>query len=246
VRIAIFSDIHANLVALEAVMADWREEVDLAWCLGDVVGYGPEPNACVELVRSAAAVCVAGNHDWAAVGRIDTADFNELAATAADWTSRQLTPDAIEYLENLPLRHQSGEFGLAHGSPRDPIWEYVVSAQTAAANMLAYPGAAWFVGHSHVAGGYSLGETDSGTLEIRTESVVYGQWLPLGDRRHLINVGSVGQPRDGDPAARYVILDVEERAYHRRRVRYNFARTQARMREVGLPEPLARRLARGR
>jgi predicted phosphodiesterase len=246
VRIAIFSDVHANLVALDAVMADWQSRVDLVWCLGDIVGYGPEPNACVELVRAVAPVCVAGNHDWAAVGRIDTEDFNELAATAAEWTGRQLTTDAINYLENLPLRHQAGEFGLAHGSPRDPIWEYVLSDEIAAANLLEYPGATWFVGHSHVAGSYSLGETASGTLAIRTEPVFYDRWLPLGDRRHLINVGSVGQPRDADPASRYVILDVEGQAYQRRRVSYDIARTQARMRSVGLPEPLVRRLAVGR
>jgi diadenosine tetraphosphatase ApaH/serine/threonine PP2A family protein phosphatase len=244
-RVAVISDIHANLGAFEAVIADWGD-VDAVWCLGDVVGYGPDPQACLERLCELTDVCVAGNHDWAAAGRIDRAAFNDLAAEAAAWTAEQLSDEAIEYLAGLPTIAQIGEFTLTHGSPRDPIWEYILSPYEAAENFEYFDGQACFVGHTHVPLGYSLAPApnEDGWL-LQSEPPVYDEVRKLGTCRHLINVGSVGQPRDGDPRACYLILDPDSGRFLRRRVSYNVAATQKRMRRAGLPRQLSARLAVG-
>jgi diadenosine tetraphosphatase ApaH/serine/threonine PP2A family protein phosphatase len=174
--------------------------------------------------------------------------FNDFAAEAAEWTARQLSAEAIDYLAGLPAIVRLGEFTLAHGSPRDPIWEYVVSAEEAAPNFDWFEGTACFVGHSHVPVGFSVSSSARSDvfLDVATEPVDYASYCELGARRHLINVGSVGQPRDGDPRACYLILDTIDRRYCRRRVSYDISRTQVRMQEVGLPRPLWQRLRVGR
>lgn len=244
-RVAIISDVHGNLAALEGVIADMRE-VDAVWCLGDIVGYGPDPQACVDRVRALAQTAVVGNHDLAAVGQLDLLTFNDLAAESAEWTARQLDADARDYLTNLPLREVRADFQLVHGSPRDPVWEYLSDPSQAADNFACFVGLACFVGHTHVPVGFSCEPGDDDGLTVQTEPVRYGKSIDLRNRRHILNVGSVGQPRDGDPRARYVILDTEIRAYERRRVVYDVARTQERLRVVGAHPLLAARLERGR
>ena len=151
-RYAILSDIHANLTAFEAVLDDIEHQggVEKVWCLGDVVGYGPEPHQCVELLRQCNHVCVAGNHDLAAIGKVDTAYFNPDAATACHWTAQQLSSEDIKYLESLSLVIEGGDFTLAHGSPREPIWEYLLSASSAKENFAYFKSRFCLVGHSHV------------------------------------------------------------------------------------------------
>ena len=244
-RVAVISDVHANLAAFEAVIADWGT-VDAVWHLGDIVGYGPDPLECIDRLRSLPSVSIAGNHDWAAIGKIDTSTFNPVAAEAVDWTARHLTPDAITYLGELPCIIHEGDFTLAHGSPRDPIWEYVLDIQAARENFAAFTTSVCFIGHSHVPLAFSAAPGGSSVpVDVRLEPVTYEE-VPLGGRRHLINVGSVGQPRDLDPAARYLLLDTDRRVYRRRRVEYPIERTQQRMRDVGLPSVLWRRLEFGR
>jgi len=245
-RVAIISDIHANLTAFEAVIADWGT-VDAVWCLGDIVGYGPDPVACIDRLRGLTDVCVAGNHDWAATGRLDRSEFNDLAAFAAEWTYHQLPADTRSYLDGLDLVRVESEFTLAHGSPRDPIWEYILDRSQAAENFGWFGGPVCFVGHSHIPLAFSTDPPSTGVAPVvRLDRPRYRGASNLGERRHIINVGSVGQPRDGDPAARYVILDTERRLYYRRRVIYDVARTQERMRQAGLPPGLWLRLAHGR
>jgi diadenosine tetraphosphatase ApaH/serine/threonine PP2A family protein phosphatase len=241
VRIAIISDVHANLAALEAVIADWGT-VDAVWHLGDLVGYGPDPVECVERLRSLTSVSLAGNHDWAAIGRLDPSDFNALALEAIRWTAQQLTPQVRSYLAGLPTMHIAGDFTLVHGSPRDPIREYVLSTSVARACFAAFDSQVCFIGHSHIPLGFRL-QSDTGKVEPLPLSYAETE---LGTDRQLINVGSVGQPRDGDPAARYLILDTDRRCYQRRRVEYPIEQTQERMRRAGLPSALWLRLAYGR
>jgi len=245
VRVAVISDIHANLAAFDAVIADWGG-VDAVWSLGDVVGYGPDPVECIERLCALPSVGIAGNHDWAAIGRVDPATFNPAAAEAIAWTSRQLTPAARAYLEELPSIREDDEYTLAHGSPRDPIWEYLLGPTAAWENFAAFTGVVCFIGHSHRPLAFTLEpHARDGPSDVHSEPLHYAE-TALGNRRHLINVGSVGQPRDHDPAARYVILDTERRVYERRRVEYPIEKTQQRMLDLGLPSVLATRLSSGR
>ena len=241
-RACVISDIHGNLHALEAVLdAVETEAPDELWCLGDLVGYGPRPNACCRLVAERAAVCLVGNHDLAALGRIDLAEFNADAAASARWTASALEADARTFLESLVPASSRAEVGLYHASPRDPVWEYVLSAEAAAAGILAAPESVVLVGHSHVALEFSL-EADrlaGGLAPDGTEVDLAraGRWL--------LNPGSVGQPRDGDARSAYLVLDLDGRTGAFRRVAYAIERTQEEMREQGLPEGLAARLEHG-
>lgn len=257
-RIAIVSDIHSNFDALEAVAADFHG-VDQIWCLGDVVGYGPEPGACVEWVRKNAAECIAGNHDWAAIRKVSVRDFNDVAATAALWTGSRLSDADTAYLESLPSTREIDclpgseairrGVTLAHGSPRDPIWEYLVNARLAGANFPHFPGDLCFVGHSHQPVAFSLDHSRPGGPEPtrpRVEPARFDRPVEIGSARHIVNAGSVGQPRDGDPAARYVILDTDARSWEWRRVEYDIGAVQTKIRAVGLPDILWMRLAYGR
>ncbi len=240
-RFAVISDIHANLHALEAVLAAIDAEgVDEIWCLGDVVGYGPRPNECVRLVHERTSLGLAGNHDLAVLGRIDLETFVGEAGEAARWTQTVLDPEAAGYLGALPSAASAHGIALAHGSPRDPVWEYVLTEAAAEAAFAATADDLVLVGHSHVALWVSsrAGALAGGPAEA-------GKELDLGSGRHLLNPGSVGQPRDGDPRAAWLVIDVGAGRATYRRTDYPIARTQAEMREHGLPQNLAERLAHG-
>ncbi len=241
-RYAIFGDIHSNLAAFEAVLQDVerRGGFDKIWCLGDVVGYGPDPHECIELLRQYEHCCVAGNHDWAAIGKMDTGDFNPVAARACHWTAQQLTSEDVDYLQNLPLKVCLDDFTLVHGSPREPIWEYLLSSEAAQDNFAYFETAYCLVGHSHVP---LIFELFSGTTIYRV--FPHGNSLVLGENRLIINPGGVGQPRDGDPRASYAIYDTATQIIHHYRVEYDIQATQKRMIERGLPLPLILRLSQG-
>jgi diadenosine tetraphosphatase ApaH/serine/threonine PP2A family protein phosphatase len=241
VRIAVVADIHANLPAFEAVIADWGA-VDEVWCLGDLVGYGPFPNECIARLQSFPYRCLAGNHDWAAIGKISTADFNPEARQAAEWTGRQLLPAHRRFLADLPTTLVVGAFTLVHGSPRAPIWEYVLDPVQAAENFAAFQTPYCFIGHSHIPVVFA---ERPGQPEADVALPTHGTVVPLGPTRLLLNPGSVGQPRDGDPRASYVLLDTDQQTVTYRRVSYDIARTQAAMRAAGLPARLWLRLAHG-
>jgi diadenosine tetraphosphatase ApaH/serine/threonine PP2A family protein phosphatase len=191
-------------------------------------------------------MCIAGNHDWAAIGKIELDSLSDLAAESAVWTARQLTDDARAYLASLPEWHVCGSYVLAHGSPRHPLSEYLLQADQAVENFASFEGVACFVGHSHIPLGFSQENVAGSIPLVRAERIRYGGQAELGRRRYILNVGSVGQPRDGDPRARYLILDTDRGVYQRRRVAYNVSRTQDRMRMAGLHPFLAARLAFGR
>ncbi|MCL0057959.1 metallophosphatase family protein [Dehalococcoidales bacterium] len=242
-RYAIIADIHANLAAFTAVLDDieLKGGVEEVWCLGDIVGYGPDPHQCLELLRQYNHVCVAGNHDWAAIGKLDTSDFNPDAATACNWTRQQLTPEDIEYLDHLPLVIEKGDFTLVHGSPREPIWEYLLSTNTARENFAYLKSQFCLVGHSHVPIVFESSETGACSIsQFPAEGV-----LRLTTTRIIINPGGVGQPRDGNPYASYAIYDSETRSISLYRIPYDIAATQARMVEYKLPMRLVARLSYG-
>lgn len=222
------------LAALDA------EAPDELWCLGDLVGYGPRPNECCATIGERAAVCLAGNHDLAVRGTIDLRHFGGDAGIAAAWTRGVLSPEAQDLLGRLEPQATAHEVALYHGSARDPVWEYVLSDEAAAATLALTPASLVLVGHSHVAlaAVAADGEVAGGVAPAETK-------VELGGRRALLNPGSVGQPRDGDPRAAYLLLDLEARRASFRRVAYDVARTQSEMREAGLPEFLARRLSLG-
>jgi diadenosine tetraphosphatase ApaH/serine/threonine PP2A family protein phosphatase len=242
-RYAILADIHSNLAAFEAVLndAEGRGGFDKIWCLGDVVGYGPDPNECIKRLRQFEPVCVAGNHDWAAIGKIDTTEFNPVAAVAASWTAQQLTDEDKDYLLNLPVTFREDGFTLAHGSPREPIWEYLLSTEEAQENFAYFETAYCLVGHSHVPLIFELADGKAAYREFTTATN-----LKLKEKRMIINPGGVGQPRDGDPRASYVIYDAEAQTICYYRVEYDIPATQKKMAELGLPTPLILRLSLGR
>jgi predicted phosphodiesterase len=240
-RVAVISDVHANRHALDAVLeALEAERPDAVWCLGDTVGYGPQPNECCELVRAHANLCLVGNHDLVVLGALTVSDFNDEAAAAAIWTSDVLTAPSRKFLAGLKPSAEADGTDLYHASARDPVWEYVLTEEAAKATFELARAGLILVGHSHVA------------LALRDESdhSVAGGLAPDGaqvelEGRWLLNPGSVGQPRDGDPRAAWLLLDLERRFATFRRVTYPVERTQAEMRERGLPPLLAARLARG-
>ena len=233
------SDIHGNLQALEAVLGSIDQDApDEIWCLGDLVGYGPRPNRCCAVVAERADVCLIGNHDLAALGRLDLEIFSPDAAFTAEWTARQLEPGSRAFLEGLEPKGERKDVGLFHASPRDPVWEYVLSPGIAYAGLAATPQDIVLVGHSHVALAFRLSTTTLATAAAGTE-------VELTDDRWLLNPGSVGQPRDGDPRAAWLLLDLDGGRASFRRVEYDVAATQAEMRERGLPEALAARIEHG-
>jgi diadenosine tetraphosphatase ApaH/serine/threonine PP2A family protein phosphatase len=241
-RCAILADIHSNLAAFQAVLEDLhrRGTVDELWCLGDVVGYGPHPGECIRLLHQHTHLCVAGNHDWAAVGNIDTSYFNPDAAAACQWTAEHLTPDDIDYLRGLPLTLRQDDFTLVHGSPREPIWEYILSTRSAQENFACFDTRFCLIGHSHAPLFFELDQ--GGLCQSRQ---LPGDLSLKEEKRLIINCGSVGQPRDGDPRASYAILDTEESIIHHYRIDYNISLTQQGMREAGLPPRLIDRLSLG-
>ena len=243
-RIAILADIHANLTAFEAVLADVKSRggVDEYWCLGDIVGYGPDPRECISLLQKVCKVCVVGNHDRAAAGKIDTSDFNPRAAEANEWTAKQLSLQDIRYLSNLPLTIEKSEFTLAHGSPRDPIWEYLFSVIEASENLEAFSTPYCLVGHTH----QPVVFTFSRFGDSKVTKLVHESEVILAEKRLILNPGGIGQPRDGDPRASYGIYDSSIRTFTLYRVPYDIKAVQARMHEHGLPAMLISRLEVGR
>ncbi len=239
-RVAVISDVHGNRHALEAVLdAVAGERPDQLWCLGDLVGYGPKPNECCRTVAGQADLCLAGNHDLVVLGSLSIHDFAGDAATAARWTQTVLADDAREFLTGLQSSAQRDGAELFHGSARDPVWEYVLGEEAAWWTLQATTAPLVLVGHSHVPLAISLeGEVLAGGLAPG------GTVIELEAGRWLLNPGSVGQPRDGDPRAAYLLLEPGRRASFRR-VEYPLERTQEEMRELGLPEALAERLAQG-
>ena len=240
-RVAVISDIHANLHALEAVLIDVEaESPDEIWCLGDVVGYGPKPNECADIVRERSAIVLVGNHDLAAIGKLGTAEFGPLAAESAHWTARGLGDDQGAWLRTLEPAAAREGIDLFHGSARDPVWEYVLSEEIALENMLVTSAPIVLVGHSHLALALSWDgrKIDGGLARGGTE-------LDTSGSRWLLNPGSVGQPRDGDPRAAWLLIDIPAGRAAFRRVPYPIEQTQQEMQAAGLPEDLATRLARG-
>jgi diadenosine tetraphosphatase ApaH/serine/threonine PP2A family protein phosphatase len=242
-RCLVLSDIHSNLDAFQAVVDD-AGPVDQVWCLGDVVGYGPDPNGCVELLRSMPHLCIAGNHDWATLGKLDLRDFNPDAREANLWNRQQLTPNNLAYLDDRPETLMEGDFTLTHGSPRHPIWEYIIYASTAQINFGHFDTPYCLVGHTHTPMVFRLqGKGRSKQCEAITPSLNGPMSLEPG--RLIANPGSVGQPRDGDPRASYLILDTEALTIEYRRVEYPIEATQAKMMEHDLPLRLVLRLGYG-
>jgi diadenosine tetraphosphatase ApaH/serine/threonine PP2A family protein phosphatase len=243
VLVAVVTDIHANLPAFEAVLASAGERrVEQVWCLGDVVGYGAEPDACVDLARERCDVCLVGNHDLAVLGEIDIYAFSEAAAEAVTWTRGRIGDAASEFLRGLePTDLQEG-IGLFHASPRDPVWEYVLSIEQAYACMTAQSRRLGLIGHSHVALFFALYPEDGGPGEARGGQAEDGLGLDLSEGRWLLNPGSVGQPRDGDPRAAWLELDTARATARFHRVPYDIDRAAGAIVEAGLPTRLADRL----
>jgi len=243
-RCAILADIHSNLEAFSAVLEHLNRSggFDRIWCLGDVVGYGPDPGACIELLSRYDHICVAGNHDWACTGRVSTSDFNPIAAQACEWTASQLGDDGIEYLNNLPESIIEGDFTLVHGSPRQPLWEYVLSTGMAAVNMDYFDTEYCLMGHSHVSLVYLFDESAGMCKDLCIDD---GGSYVLDKRRAMINPGGVGQPRDGDPRASYMLYETGSGTITHHRVAYDYSETQAKMTRHKLPDLLIERLAYG-
>lgn len=249
-QIAVFSDIHANLPALEAVLRDADEVgVDELWCLGDVVGYGASPDGCVELVRERCDAVLVGNHDLAALDELDTSTFSSAAAAAVEWTTKNSSKSTLDYLRGLEPSDPTRAAALYHASPRDPVWEYVLWPEQAAECLVVQDKRVSFVGHSHVALFFSAEEEDPDSgrpPDARGWQAGAGTRLEIDEGRWLINPGSVGQPRDGDPRAAWLELDTDswQATYHR--VDYDIDRAAEAIERAGLPEHLAKRLFVGR
>jgi predicted phosphodiesterase len=250
-RVAVLSDIHANQPALEAVLADAAEAgVDELWCLGDVVGYGADPDGCVALVRERCDVVLVGNHDLAVLGELDTSTFSTAAATAVEWTAAESSQESLDFLAGLEPADESRAAALYHASPRDPVWEYVLWPEQAAECLVVQGKRVSFIGHSHVALFFSAeepeGEGSDSPPEARGWQAGAGTRLDIDRGRWLINPGSVGQPRDGDPRAAWLELDTErwQATYHR--VDYDIDRAAGAIEAADLPKHLAKRLYVGR
>ncbi len=241
-RIVIVSDIHSNIVAIETVLAA-AGSFDALWCLGDTIGYGPSPNECVAKMRQHARVAISGNHDLACLGKVDLSDFNLDARKANLWNGRQLNQENRSWLEKMePLRRIDDHFTIVHASPREPVWEYLLTPSQAMANFPLFDTRVCFIGHSHVQLGFRL--SPGGHCERFLP--VSGQVLHLEDaERYILNPGSVGQPRDQDPRSAYAVLDTDAGTVRFNRVEYDVIKTQLQMRYVDLPGALIRRLELG-
>ena len=241
-KVAVISDIHANRHAFEATLdAVAASDAAELWCLGDLVGYGAEPDACVELAREHAAVCLAGNHDLAVTGEIPLDEFSRGASLAAQWTQEVIAPENLAFLAGSEPQAQEGSVGLYHASPRDPVWEYVLSALLAELCLDVQHDRVCLIGHSHVALSFvrHSGELATGepSATARSSTSPSGEWL--------LNPGSVGQPRDGDPRASWLLLDLDGLTATFHRAEYDVAGAAAAIRAARLPDSLAERLEYG-
>jgi len=238
-RIAVLSDIHGNLPALEAVL-DALQPFDALWQLGDIVGYGPQPDEVVARLAAENALGVRGNHDSAAIGLLETNAFNDDARRAVEWTAEQIGSDARAWLESLPLTSVNEPFTLVHGSPRDPTWEYVFTTGIARSNLRSFKTRHCLVGHTHMPVIFRQRGTGMEGIEPTP-----GEPFAFDDQRLIVNPGSVGQPRDGDPRAGAMLLDTDARTMEWRRVAYPIERVQKLMTDAGLPPRLIARLKYG-
>jgi predicted phosphodiesterase len=241
-KVAVISDIHANRHAFEATLdAIADSDASELWCLGDLVGYGAEPDACVELAREHAAVCLAGNHDLAVTGEIPLDEFSRGASVAAQWTREVIAPANLAFLEGLEPQGEEASVGLYHASPRDPVWEYVLSTLLADLCLDAQSNRICLIGHSHVALSFVRHEGELATGEPRRDGarldITIGEWL--------LNPGSVGQPRDGDRRASWLLIDLDDMAASFHRAEYDVAGAAAAIRAARLPDSLAERLEYG-
>lgn len=242
-RYAVLADIHSNMAAFSAVLKDIERHggVDEIWCLGDIVGYGPDPRQCIEMLRQHKHIAVAGNHDLAAVGKLELASFNPDGAAAIRWTAQQLTAGDIGYLSGLPAVIEKDGFTLVHGSPREPVWEYLHSISAAKENFAYFRSSYCLVGHCHLPQIFK--QTDDAGCTFIPFTADIGQ--VLGKGRLIINPGSVGQPRDGDPRASYVIYDGEAAVIRLFRTPYCIDDTKQKIMKQNLPVRLAIRLGDG-
>jgi diadenosine tetraphosphatase ApaH/serine/threonine PP2A family protein phosphatase len=241
-QVAIVSDIHGNRHAFEAVLADvQRSPAEAIWCLGDIVGYGADPNDCCRLARKHADVCLAGNHDLAVTGDLDLGEFSTGAALAARWTQEVIDAGHRDWLSSLKPAGSERGVGLYHASPRDPVWEYVLSALLAELCLDAQPERLSLVGHSHVALSFVRPEGQPATGSARRG----GEEVDVADGEWILNPGSVGQPRDGDARAAWLLLDTSVWIAHWRRIEYDIAGAAAAIRAARLPDSLAERLEYG-
>lgn len=241
-RILVISDIHANFTAFEAVLAHCDGEWDFVWCLGDVVGYGPDPNECVDRLKELPQLCLAGNHDWAALNRLDVRTFNPDARRAVEWTQATLTDENTRWLEALPVTFVIGEYTLVHASPREPIWEYILEPSVAALNFPHFETPYCFVGHTHQPVIYTVSDESGDAASALPH---YNEPRTLNGQRQIINPGSIGQPRDQNPDAAYGILDMTTSVFEHRRIPYNVKAVQRRMLDFNMPERLITRLEHG-
>ena len=240
-RILIISDIHANLTAFDAVLES-AGDYDEIWCLGDTVGYGPDPNECIERLREQHHLtCLIGNHDAAALGNIDLNSFNREARSSAHWTKNVLNDESREFLLSLPERAITDSVTLAHGSPRSPVWEYLLDPVSAVENLAYFNTKLCCLGHTHIP---IVFQKPDDQAEMIGEMIKDGDGLSI-EGRMFLNPGSVGQPRDHDPRAAYAIYNPETRAWHSHRIAYDVQSVQNRMRKAGLPIRLVQRLEEG-
>jgi predicted phosphodiesterase len=241
-KVAVISDIHANRHAFEATLdAVAASDASELWCLGDLVGYGAEPDACIELAREHAAVCLAGNHDLAVTGEIALGEFSKGASVAVQWTKEVIAPENLAFLQSLSPKGKEGAVGLYHASPRDPVWEYVLSALLAELCLDAQAHRICLIGHSHVALSFARHDGKLATGEPRRDRTQ----LDLAEGEWLLNPGSVGQPRDGDPRASWLLLDLDDMAASFHRTDYDIVGAAAAIRAARLPDSLAERLEYG-
>jgi predicted phosphodiesterase len=237
-----FSDVHANLEALRACIIDFRaEKLDKVFFLGDAVGYGPFPDECVKLIDDIAAVKLMGNHDYAALGLMETDYFNQYAAESMGWTKSSITRKTIEIMSNFELQHEFNDILLVHSSPKEPeLWHYILDMDDAKEAFDFFSKKICLLGHTHRPYIVYQDKSNEAFLSRVTEEVL------ARDRRYLINIGSVGQPRDGDPRSCYLVYDMDKGIVRHKRVAYNVKSTQKDMAKIGLPEYLIERLAVGR
>jgi diadenosine tetraphosphatase ApaH/serine/threonine PP2A family protein phosphatase len=241
-RAAVITDIHSNLPALEAVLAAIEDaEIEEIWCLGDVVGYGADPDRCTETAKQRSDICLVGNHDLAVLDQLDVSSFSSVAAAAVTWTQKNAEGSTLDYLRELSPQGERAEVGLYHASPRDPVWEYVLSIEQATDCLEMQGQRVALIGHSHVAL-FFAGPDGGESGDVRGVQALDGATLDVGEGRWLINPGSVGQPRDGDPRAAWLELDTDEWTAHYRRVEYDIDAAAKAIVEAELPRQLGDRL----
>ena len=235
------SDIHSNRTALEAVL-EAAGSVGAIWCLGDIIGYGPDPNDCISIIRDLPnLICLRGNHDSAVIGLTEKGKFNLSAQVVLEWTTDQLNPVHRQYLQSLSPQAEVDQVTLVHASPRDPVWEYIMDVYTATANFEYFSTPYCFVGHSHLPVLYYI----RGRKELANVTFVYPGDTTKLPENSIVNPGSVGQPRDHDPRAAFTIYDTEEHTWTQHRVPYDIAEVQERMTQAGLPIEYIQRLDLG-